>query len=277
MGSYHDHLFLGRRRFLTSTASGLGSLALASLLRQDSPLAKESSPPGPLASKTPHLPARAKNCIFIFLAGGTSQIELFDPKPKLHDLTGQKLPDSFFKNERFSFIKPEQSLLMGSHFPYRHYGQCGMEMSELLPHVGSCADQITLIRSMYTDQFDHAPAEILFSTGTETPGNDEMNGPFGPSTPGLVPPRIIPSSRALPQYPPAARRAGLLGTVILMVVIEEDGQVGEIQVLRSPDQRWGFDLSAIDAVKQWRYEPALMNGRAVAAYITVMVEFTLSR
>jgi protein TonB len=96
-------------------------------------------------------------------------------------------------------------------------------------------------------------------------------------TPGLVPPRIIPSSRALPQYPAAARRAGLLGTVILMIVVDADGSVGQIEVLRSPDQRWGFDLSAIDAVKQWRYEPALMNGKAVAAYITVMVEFTLSR
>jgi len=114
-------------------------------------------------------------------------------------------------------------------------------------------------------------------TGTGEPGSDGGDGPFGPSTPGLVPPRIIPSSRALPQYPPAARRAGLLGTVILMVVVEADGSVGQIEVLRSPDQRWGFDLSAIDAVKQWRYEPALMNGRAVAAYITVMVEFTLSR
>jgi protein TonB len=119
-------------------------------------------------------------------------------------------------------------------------------------------------------------SNCLDCTGTERPGNDE-DGPFGPSTPGLIPPRIIPSSRALPQYPAAARRAGLLGTVILMIVVEVDGSVGQIEVLRSPDQRWGFDLSAIDAVKQWRYEPALMNGKAVAAYITVMVEFTLSR
>lgn len=111
-------------------------------------------------------------------------------------------------------------------------------------------------------------------TGPPGPGVD---GPFGPMTPGLVPPRIIPSTRALPQYPSAARRAGLLGTVILMIVVEADGSVGQIEVLRSPDQRWGFDLSAIDAVKQWRYEPAMMNGTAVAAYITVMVEFTLSR
>lgn len=114
-------------------------------------------------------------------------------------------------------------------------------------------------------------------TGTGEPGFGDRDGPFGPSTPGLVPPRIIPSTRALPQYPAAARRAGLLGTVILMIVVEADGSVGQIEVLRSPDQRWGFDLSAIDAVKQWRYEPALMNGSAVAAYVTVMVEFTLSR
>jgi len=114
-------------------------------------------------------------------------------------------------------------------------------------------------------------------TGKPGPGLEGPDGPFGPSTPGLVPPKIIPSTRALPQYPSAARRAGLLGTVILMIVVDADGSVGQIEVLRSPDQRWGFDLSAIDAVKQWRYEPALMNGKAVAAYITVMVEFTLSR
>lgn len=111
--------------------------------------------------------------------------------------------------------------------------------------------------------------------GLEGPGWED--GPLGPATPGLIAPRIIPSSRALPQYPAPARRTGLMGTVILLVVVEADGRVGQIQVIRSPDQRWGFDLAAIGAVKEWRYEPALMNGRPVAAYITVMVEFTLSR
>jgi hypothetical protein len=165
-----EHIRQTRRRFLTSAASGLGALALSSLLKRDSLLAAADVQTGPLAPKPPHFPASAKNCIFIFLAGGTSQVELFDPKPKLAELTGEKLPDSFFKNERFAFIKPEQSRLMGSQFLYRAYGQCGTEMSELLPHVGSCADELTLIRSMYTDQFDHAPAEIMFSTGVETPG-----------------------------------------------------------------------------------------------------------
>lgn len=113
-------------------------------------------------------------------------------------------------------------------------------------------------------------------TGMEGPGSGE-DGPFQSWAVGLIPPRIIPSSRALPQYPDLSRRAGLQGTVILLVVVEADGSVGEIEVIRSPDQRWGFDLAAIGAVKEWRYEPALMNGKPVAAYIQVMVEFALSR
>ena len=113
-------------------------------------------------------------------------------------------------------------------------------------------------------------------TGMEGPGSGE-DGPFQSWAAGLIPPRIIPSSRALPQYPDLARRAGLQGTVILLVVVEADGSIGEIEVIRSPDQRWGFDLAAIDAVKEWRYEPALMNAQPVAAYIQVMVEFALSR
>src|SRR5262249_14254132 len=95
-----------------------------------------------------------------------------------------------------SFIKPEQSLVMGSQFRFRRYGQCGMELSELLPHVGSCADEITLIRSMYTDQFDHAPAEIMFSTGTETPGR--------------------PSAGACVLYGLGSESANLPGYVVLM-------------------------------------------------------------
>ena len=118
--------------------------------------------------------------------------------------------------------------------------------------------------------------EACIGTGEKGPGGGE-DGPFQAWAAGLIPPRIIPSSRALPQYPDLARRAGLQGTVILLVVVEADGSVGEIEVIRSPDQRWGFDLAAIGAVKEWRYEPALMNAQPVAAYIQVMVEFALSR
>ncbi len=114
-------------------------------------------------------------------------------------------------------------------------------------------------------------------TGTGRGGPGDAEGPFEQDTPGLVPPILVPGTRALPEYPDLARRAGLQGTVILLVVVEKDGTVGEIEVVKSPDQRWGFDLTAIDAVKRWRYQPALMNGVPVAAYIQVMVEFTLAR
>jgi hypothetical protein len=159
-----------RRRFLTSAASGLGAAALRSLLRLDGVIAADTTDANPLAPRPSHFPAKAKNCIFIFLAGGTSQVELFDPKPKLDDLTGQRLPESFFAKERFFSIKPDRALVMGSRFKYRRYGQSGLELSELLPHIGACADDIALVRSMHTDQFDHGPAEILFSTGVDTPG-----------------------------------------------------------------------------------------------------------
>jgi hypothetical protein len=168
-----DLLALHRRRFLTGAGSGLGAAALLSLLNGDGVLAADASQeagehaPGP---RPPHFAPRAKNCIFIFLAGGTSQVELFDPKPKLAALTGQKLPDSFFAKERFFSIKPDRALVMGSRFGFRRYGRSGLEMSELLPHIGECADDIALVRSMHTDQFDHGPAEVLFSTGIDTPG-----------------------------------------------------------------------------------------------------------
>lgn len=111
-------------------------------------------------------------------------------------------------------------------------------------------------------------------------GPDEV-GPYDrvldPTFPNLQGPVLIESSRALPKYPDFARRAAVQGTVILMIVIRADGTVGEVEVIRSPDQRYGFDLATLEAVKQWRYRPALLQGRPVSVYAQVMVEFTLSR
>src|SRR3954453_2764107 len=146
MISPDEALAVHRRRFLTGAASGLGSLALLSHLRDDGVVeAAPSDAAGPLTPKLPHLPPKATNCIFIFLAGGTSQVELFDPKPKLDELNGQPLPASFFARERFFSIKPDRSLVMQSGFGFRRYGQCGMEMSELLPNIGASADDIALV------------------------------------------------------------------------------------------------------------------------------------
>src|SRR4051794_9536925 len=115
MGRPENDLTQHRRQFLTSTASGLGAAAVLSLLQDDGVLAAER----PLSLRPPHFTPKARNCIFIFLAGGTSQVELFDPKPKLASMTGQRLPDSFFKKERFFSIKPDQALVMGSRFGFR--------------------------------------------------------------------------------------------------------------------------------------------------------------
>ncbi len=159
---------LGRRQFLTSAASGLGGAALLGLLREDGLLAQEAG--GALLPKPAHFAARAKRCIYIFLAGGASQVELFDPKPTLVRQTGEALPPSVLGKERFFAVKPEQSYVMGSAFGFRRYGACGMELSTLLPETGTCADEIVLIRSMHTDVFDHGPAEIFASTGVDVPG-----------------------------------------------------------------------------------------------------------
>jgi protein TonB len=105
------------------------------------------------------------------------------------------------------------------------------------------------------------------------PGDDI----YPDDTPGIVPPVVILSTRALPKYPDLARRALVQGSVILLVVIGADGRVGEIQVLTSPDPRFGFDLAAIEAVKQWRYHPAMLGRRPVAVQASVMVEFSLNR
>jgi len=144
---HHQHnidiqaeLELTRRSFLNTAASGLGGIALASLLQQDGLLAAPAAP-NPLAPKSPHFPGKAKNCIFFFMAGAPSQIDLFDSKPKLNELHGQVLPESMTKNVRFAFINKNAKLL-GSSRAYKKYGQCGMEFSDLLPNLGSCADDL---------------------------------------------------------------------------------------------------------------------------------------
>ncbi|MEO6789122.1 MAG: DUF1501 domain-containing protein, partial [Chthoniobacteraceae bacterium] len=155
---------LSRREFFTSTASGLGLLAFASMLQGEGLLAAEA-PADPLAPRAPHFAPKAKNCIFIFMAGAPSQLDLFDPKPTLNELNGQPLPESMLKNVRFAFIKKETARLMGSSRKFTKHGQCGMEFSDLLPHMAQHADDLLMVRSMHTDQFNHHPAQLLMHCG----------------------------------------------------------------------------------------------------------------
>src|SRR3954447_22126902 len=121
-----DHYILRtRREFLTTTASGLGLAALGSLLTHENILTANTAITNPLAPRRSHFPAKAKHCIFIFMEGGPSQMDLFDPKPKLNDLHGQPLPDSLLKNVRFAFIQKDSARLMGSPRKFKQHGQSG--------------------------------------------------------------------------------------------------------------------------------------------------------
>ena len=148
-----------RREFLTSAASGLGLLALGATLADDGllgprPAGAAAANVNPLVPRSAHFAPRAKSCIFIFMEGAPSQADLFDPKPKLNELHGQKLPDSLVKNVRFAFLKKDTATLMGTKRKFSKHGQSGMELSELIPHLGTVADDLLLVRSMHTDQFN---------------------------------------------------------------------------------------------------------------------------
>src|SRR4029079_6944125 len=120
-----------RRHFFRDCGVGVGAMALGSLLARDTG-AKERN--DPLAPKKPHFPAKAKAVIYLFMAGAPSQLELFEPKPELNKLSGQKVPESFTQGKRFAFIKGAAKLL-GSVRKFAQHGQCGMHLSELLPHT----------------------------------------------------------------------------------------------------------------------------------------------
>ncbi|HWQ31971.1 MAG TPA: DUF1501 domain-containing protein [Blastocatellia bacterium] len=153
-----------RRDFLFRAGNGFGALALSYLLARDAAATEKPKPLlNPLAPKPPHFAARAKAVIFLFMVGGPSQMETFDPKPVLDKLHGQQLPPSFGEIKS-QFVKPGTPLL-GSHWKFRKYGQSGIEVSDLLPHTASCIDDIAVIRSCYTDSFVHAPAMYQMTSG----------------------------------------------------------------------------------------------------------------
>jgi hypothetical protein len=160
-----------RRHFFSKTAMGVGGIALASLLNDT--LFANAAPASPMAPKQPHFPAKAKRVIYLHMAGSPSQLDLFDYKPKLNELNGQPCPESLFKKERFAFIKGVPKML-GSPHKFSKHGQAGLELSHLLPHLATVADDVAVVRSMYTDQFNHAPAQIFLFTGSPRQGRPSM-------------------------------------------------------------------------------------------------------
>ncbi len=172
MARHHPRIEDSRRRFLTGGLHGAGAVALANLLQGDGLLAA----PGTDASsaRPPHFAPTAKRCIYIYLEGGPSQMDLFDPKPKLNELDGEPLPGSLAENVQFAFLQKDSARLMGTDRRFRKHGECGTELSELLPHLSGCVDDIALIRSMHTDQFNHVPAQLLMNCGSAIAGRPSV-------------------------------------------------------------------------------------------------------
>ena len=154
---------VSRRWFLRQCGLGVGKLGLASLLAG----ARQGSAEG-FVPQPSHFPGRARAVIHLFMAGAPSQLEMFDYKPALVKYDGKPLPPSVVGGQRYAFIRPDANV-MAPQFKFSRHGQSGMELSEMLPHLAGVADNITLIKSVYTDQFNHAPAQILFNTGFSQP------------------------------------------------------------------------------------------------------------
>src|SRR5258708_21215550 len=146
-----------RRSFFRNAACGLGSSALGDLLN--------AANTDPLAAKASHFPGKAKTVIFFFMEGGPSQMDLFDPKPALQKWNGKPLPESVTRDLQLAFIKPTAAVL-GSPRVFKKYGQSGLDFSDYVPHMGSRADDICMVRSMYTDAFNHHPGQLMLMTGS---------------------------------------------------------------------------------------------------------------
>lgn len=168
---------LTRRHFFSRCALGLGGIALASLLSDKRLLAANAAaaPTDPSAPRPPHVRPRAKRIIYLFMAGGPSQLELFDYKPKLVELNGQPIPDSFIAGKRFAFMGSSHGTkLLGTRRKFARYGRAGAWVSELFPHTATIVDDITLVHTCATDLFNHAPAKLFMNTGSGQFGRPSM-------------------------------------------------------------------------------------------------------
>jgi hypothetical protein len=160
-------LSVTRRHFFGTCGVGVGKAALASLL------VGQTRGADTITSKAPHFPAKAKRVIHLFMAGAPSQLDLFDYKPKLTELEGKPLPPSVIGNQRYAFIRSDAGVL-GPRFKFARHGKSGAELSEMLPHLAKVVDDICIIKSMRTDQFNHAPAQIFMNTGFAQPGRPSI-------------------------------------------------------------------------------------------------------
>ncbi|MEP7271638.1 MAG: DUF1501 domain-containing protein [Acidobacteriota bacterium] len=220
-----------RRHFFKQAGFGIGSIALGSLLQRDS-LAASSLIGDSLAPPR----SKAKAIIYLFMAGAPSQLDLFDNKPKLRQYSGEPIPAELIKGERFAFIKGTPKLL-GSPFAFRRHGRSGQELSELLPNLARHADDIAIIRTVHTAQFNHAPAQIFMNTGHQIIGRPSFGswltyglGSENKDLPGFV---VLLSGENNPDGGKSCWGSGFLPTVHQGVEFRSTGE--PVLFVRNPD------------------------------------------
>lgn len=245
-----DQLLLARtrRQFFGTCGFGVGGLALASML---DPHLMAKPADDPTAPRKPHFPAKAEHIIFLHMAGAPSTLDLFDHKPKLKELNGKVCPDSYIRGQQFAFLKGKP-ILLGSPHEFKPQGKSGQVMSSILPHLATVADKLCVIRSMYTDQFNHAPAQLFVHTGSPRLGRPGMGawlsyglGTINQNLPAFV---VLVSGTAAPDGGSSLWGSGFLPTIHQGVPLRSQGD--PVLFLSNPKGMDGADRRrSLDALK----------------------------
>lgn len=257
-----------RRQFFSRCGLGVGSMALASLAKQDTLRASisEDATDNPIAAKQPHFLPKAKNIIYLFMAGGPSQLELFDYKPTLQQYNGKVIPESYLEGKRFAFMNSSfknRSTLLGTRREFKQHGQSGMWVSELLPHTAGIVDECTFLRTCKTNLFNHAPAKLFMNTGSGQFGRPSMGawttyglGSACEDLPGFV---VLQSGPRGPRGGAVNWGSGFLPTVHQGVPLRGQGE--PILNLTTPDGITDkAQKSVIDAVKSMNLKRLIETG-----------------
>lgn len=258
-----------RRHFFGGCAVGLGSLAMASLIsgNQGASVSAAAEPDvlqNPLQPKPAHFPSKAKSVIFLFMAGGPSQLEMFDYKPKLAELNGQPIPESYIAGKRFAFMdSSHKTNLLGPKQKFQQYGQSGAWISDLLPHTGSIADELCIVKSCKTDLFNHAPAKLFMNSGSGQFGRPSIGswvtyglGSECDNLPGFV---VLQSGPRGPRGGAVLWGSGILPTSYQGVPLRNTGD--PILNLSSPkDVNSDQQRKVVDAVRELNLKRLVATG-----------------
>ena len=226
-----------RRHFLSEVAGGLGSVALASLMGCSGTSGREFGTfSDPMAIRPPHLPGKAKSVIFLHMAGAPSQLEMFDFKPDLAKLHNLDCPPSLLEGKKFAFIRGVPKML-GPQASFSRHGQSGAWISENLPHFSGIADQVSFLKAVTTDQFNHAPAQLMVHTGVPRLGRPSIGswvtyglGSENSDLPGFV---VLTSGGKTPDAGKSVWGSGFLPSVYQGVQCRSEGD--PVLYLNDPD------------------------------------------